>query len=251
MSTRRHIVRTKNYRVQVTQYYERLERYKSSGNQSAFYKVFVSIIPELRKYIKTRLQEMLHQGHFPHNFYQEDDFVDDLFISVYENFDVLKSEEDFYMFLFSEMDSLLKKVERKETDLHQPLEDIETYAKAERDKLREKMTAQLDGDIILKQELDDVSYASQQVDFKTVFEESTEEAVIASIDKELTHSLTSKQVDKLIKNLPQVARNVATLYIHFHLTVPEIIQVTQFERQEIDSIIKQIKSLLRTELFTS
>lgn len=84
-----------------------------------------------------------------------------------------------------------------------------------------------------------------------MFEESTEEAVIASIDKELTHSLTSKQVDKLIKNLPQVARNVATLYIHFHLTVPEIIQVTQFERQEIDSIIKQIKSLLRTELFTS
>lgn len=249
MSARKHIVRTKNYRVQVTQYYERLEGYKSSGNQSAFYNVFVSIIPELRKYIKTRLQEMLHQGHFPHNFYEEDDFVDDLFISVYENFDVLKSEEDFYMFLFSEMDRLLRNVERKEQNFHQPLEDIENYAKAERDKLREKMTAQLDGDVILKQELDDVSYASQQVDFKTIFDENTEKTVGDAIDKELTHSLTTKQVDELIKNLPQATRNIATLYIHFHLTVPEIIKVTQSTRQNVESIIDQIKSLIRVELF--
>ncbi|RMB64112.1 sigma-70 family RNA polymerase sigma factor [Dokdonia sinensis] len=249
MSDRKHILRTKNYRVQVTQYYKRLERYKSSGNKSAFYNVFVSIIPELRKYIKTRLQELLHQGHFPHNFYEEDDFVDDLFISVYEHFDTLESEEDFYMFLFSEMDRLLKKVERKEQDLHQPLEDIESYAKAERYRLREKMTAQLDGDIILKQELDDVSYASQQVDFKTVFEERSEKSVDAKIDKELTHSLTSKQVDELIKNLPQVARNIATLYIHFHLTIPEIIKVTQVSREEVRTIIDQIKKLIRTELF--
>jgi DNA-directed RNA polymerase specialized sigma24 family protein len=205
-------------------------------------------MPELRKYIKTRLQELIHKGHFPHNFYEEDDFVDDLFISVYENFDSIKSEEEFYMYLFSEMDSLLKRVERTEHNLHQPLEDIETYAKAERDQLREKITAQLDGDIILQQELEDISYASRGDDFKTIFEVTSEKAVVDHLDNELTHSLTRKQVDKMIANLPLFARNIATLYIHFHLTVPEILKITKEPQEKVQQALDIIKKILQTSL---
>lgn len=248
MATRKHIVRTKNYRIHVEQYYERLETYKSQSDQSAFYLTFVRIMPELRKYIKTRLQELIHKGHFPHNFYEENDFVDDLFISVYENFDNIKSEEDFYMFLFNEMDTLLKTVERTEHNLHQPLEDVETYAKAERDQLRERMTAQLDGDLILRQELDDISYASTGGDFKTVFEVASEKAVVDQLDNELTHTLTSTQVDEMIGNLPLFSRNIARLYIHFHLTVPEIMKVSQLTRQEVEEVILEIRQRISVEL---
>ena len=249
MGTRKHIVRTKNYRIQVEQYYERLETYKARNNQSAFYSIFVHIIPELRNYVKTRLQELIHQGHFPRNFYEENDFIDDLFISVYEHFDSLKSEEEFYMYLFSEMDMLLKTVGDKEQNLHQPLENIETYAKAERNKLREQITAQLDGDIILKQELDDISYASTVSDFKTVFEVTSEKAVMDHLDQDLTHSLTTKQVDQMIKSLPQDYRNIATLYIHFHLTPPEIIKVTKSSHQKVDTIIQHIQDTLKAGFF--
>lgn len=248
MATRKHIVRTKNYRIHVEQYYERLETYKSQSDQSAFYLTFVRIMPELRKYIKTRLQELIHKGHFPHNFYEENDFVDDLFISVYENFDSIKNEEEFYMYLFSEMDSLLKTVERTEHNLHQPLEDIETYAKAERDQLREKITAQLDGDIILQQELDDISYAATEGDFKTVFEVTSEKAVVDHLDNELTHSLTRQQVDKMIANLPLFARNIATLYIHFHLTVSEIVKITKEPQKKVQQALDIIKKTLQTSL---
>lgn len=249
MSTRKHIVRTKNYRVQVERYYHRLETLKSKGDKRGFYKTFVAIIPELRNYIKTRLQEMIHQGHFPHNFYEEDDFVDDLFIAVYDNFETLKNEEEFYMYLFDEMNNLLETVQRTEEKLHQPLEDIETYAKAERDKLREKITAQLDGDRILKQELDDISYASLENEFKTIFEVDSEKAVVEHLDKELIHSLTSKQIDKLIGGNSQNYRNIGTLFTHFHLTIPEIVKITKISHQEVDRTIKQIKETLKKGLF--
>lgn len=249
MSNRKHTIKTKNFRVQVEQYYERLERYKSEDDKKAFYATFVSIIPELRKYLGTRLRAMIHQGHFPHNFYEEDDFVDDLFISVYKNFDSLESEEDFYMFLFSEMDAILKRVERKEHSLHQPLEDIETYAKAERDRLREKVTAQLDGDLILKQELDDISYAQNESSFTTIFEEEFEKSLEDHLDREHTHSLSPEQVSQLILMLPQLDRNIATLYIHFHLTIPEIVKVTKLTHKEVSATVRKVKSLIQKEIF--
>lgn len=250
MSNRQHFTRIKNYRIHVQHYYETLEEHRSKDNKQAFYEVYLRIIPQLKNYINTRLQELVHAGHFPHNFYEVDDFVDDLFISVYDNFKAFKSEEDFYMFLFKEMDRLLKNVARTEEELHQPLENIEVYAKAERDKLREKMTAQLDGDLILKQELDDVSYASQQLDSKTLFEETTENTIVNTIDIDLTRSLSTGQVDAFIRNLPLGARNVATLYIHFHLTIPEIVSITNETRQNVDLVIDQVKNLLHTQLFT-
>lgn len=248
MSSRKHIIRTKNFRIHVEHYYERLEKYKSENDQRAFYATFVSIIPELRKYLGTRLAAMIHQGHFPHNFYKEDDFVDDLFISIYENFESLESEEDFYMYLFSEMDAILKTVERKEHNLHQPLEDIETYAKVERDRLREKITAQLDGDLILQQELDDISYAQNESAYTTIFEEDSMKMIEDHLDRNHTHSLSSEQVDQLILKLPQSVRNIATLYIHFHLNIPEIVKVTQLSHKEVTSIINEIKSLIQKEL---
>lgn len=249
MGTRKHIVRTKNYRIQVEQYYEQLVTYRLKNDKSTFYSTFVRIIPELRKYIKTRLQEMIHHGHFPHNFYEEDDFVDDLFISVYENFNILKSEEDFYMYLFSEMDFLLKKVERSEHKLHQPLENLEVYAKAERDKLREHITAQLDGDIVFKEELDDISYASEDNSYDTILEMPVENTIAAAIDKDLLHNLTSDQIDKMISGLPIEHRNIATLYIHFHLKLSEILTVTKKSREEVEEVIESIKNTLRSGLF--
>ncbi len=247
MGTRKHIVRTKNYRIQIGQYYEQLVTYRSKKDKSTFYIIFVRIIPELRNYIKTRLQEMIHKGHFPHNFYEENDFVDDLFISVYENFDTLKSEEDFYMYLFSEMDFLLKKVERSEHDLHKPLEDIEVYAKAERDKLRERITSELDGDIIFKEDLDDISYSNDA--YNTVFELPMENTITSAIDSDLTHSLTSKQIDAIIYGLPLGHRNIATLYIHFHLTFSEIMKVTEKSREEVGEVIEMVKRTLKSGLF--
>lgn len=249
MSNRQHFTRIKNYRIHVQHYYETLEQHRSKDNKQAFYEVYLRIIPQLKNYIKTRLQELVHAGHFPHNFYEVDDFVDDLFISVYDNFKEFKSEEDFYMFLFKEMDRLLKNVARTEEELHQPLENIEVYAKAERDQLREKMTAQLDGDLILKQELDDVSYASQHLASKTLSEETTEDTIVNTIDIDFTRSLSTRQIDTFIRNLPLVARNVATLYIHFHLTISEIMNITKETQHSIEMVIDQVSRLRNTKVF--
>lgn len=249
MVTRKHIVTTRNYRIEVAQYYEQLVTYKFENDKTAFYAIFIRIIPELRKYLKTRLQELIHNSHFPHNFYKEDDFIDDLFISVYEQFNTLKSEEDFYLYLFIEMDFLLKKVERSEHKLHKPLENLEIYAKAERDTLRERITSQLDGDIVFKEELDDISYASQNNKYKIILELPVENTIGASLDKDLTHNLTSEQIDQIIIGLPLEHRNIATLYLFFHLTKPEIRKLTKKSQKEIKQVIEMLKNTLKSGLF--
>ncbi len=249
MSHRPHIVKKKNYRVHVQQYYTILEQHHEQGDKKAFYALFSRIIPQLRNYIKTRLQELVHEGHFPHNFYEVDDFVDDLFIAVYENFKNLHNEEDFYMFLFSEIDTLLQEVQTREDKHHQSVENIEPYLRSERNSLRERFTAELDGDLIMKEELNDISYDLIFKYLQPIAGEANSTEIDDKIDREQRAKSRNASIDALLSKFPQEHRNVATLYIHFHLTAPEIVRVTKLPRIEVEHILDGIKHNLRRDFF--
>lgn len=249
MESRKHIIRTKSYRIQVQRNYRKLEILKSQDNMRAFYSLFVSAIPELGKYVETRLKEMEVEGVIHSNFYKKDDFIDDLFITTYNFFDSIKSEDQFYTFLFKALNTLIENVRVKEAKLHESHEDIEVYAKGERDKMREKMATQLDGDIILEEELDDVSYTPHRHEVKTIFEVTSQNDLIESIDNELTHLLTIDEVNDLISGLPQSQKNIATLYIDFHLTIPEIMDITKSSLEQVHNVINTVKDSLKAGLF--
>lgn len=249
MSTRQHFIKTKNYRIHVQHYYETLEQHRAKDNKQAFYEVYIRIIPQLRNYIKTRLQELVHQGHFPHNFYEVDDFVDDLFISVYENFKKFKSEEDFYMFLFDEVNSLLNAAQKQETKHHESTEQLDLYAKVERDALRERFTAELDGDLVMREELDDISYDLNLEALAPIAQEGTETKLNEHLDQATKKNYMTSQIDGLLEKFPIEHRNIATLYVHFHLTPQEIVRVTKQPRVQVEKVLNSIKHTLRRDFF--
>lgn len=249
MSDRQHFTRIKNYRIHVQHYYKTLEQHRSKNNKQAFYEVYLRIIPQLKNYINTRLQELIHAGHFPHNFYEVDDFIDDLFISVYNNFEAFKSEEDFYMFLFAEIDELLTTAQKQEAKHHESTEQLDLYAKTERDALRERFTAELDGDLIMREDLDDISYDLNIQALHPIAQEGIESDLIAQLDDEKRKKYTTSQIDNLLKKFPIEHRNIATLYIHFHLTPQEIVKVTKRPRVEIEKVLDTIKHTLRRDFF--
>jgi hypothetical protein len=245
MEIRKHIVRTIGYRVAVERNYRKLEILKAQDSTRAFYALFVSAIPELSKYVEMRLKEMEIQGKILSNFYKKEDFIDELFIAIYSFFGSIKSEDQFYIFLFKALNTLMENVRAKENNLNESLEDIEIYAKSERDKTREKLASQLDGDMILEEELEDISYAPYKDDIKTIFELESEKEMVENIDSQLIHLLTSKEVDEFIDSLPQSHSNIATLYMFFHLTIPEIVPITKDSRNQVRRVIKNVKEELK------
>ncbi len=249
MSTRQHITKTRNYRIYVQQYYEILELHKAKDDKRAFYEVYIRIIPELKNYINTRLQELVHNGHFPHNFYEVHDFIDDLFIAVYENFEDLKQEEDFYLFLFAQIDALLAQAAQEEIKHHESVVQLDLYAKTERDKLRERYTAQFDGDLIMKEELTDVSYDLNKQIFEPIIQDGGTQKLDERIDQEKLEKFTTNNIHEILKMIPLAHRNIATLFIHFHLDAPEIVRITKRSRLEVENSIDSIKHILRRDFF--
>jgi DNA-directed RNA polymerase specialized sigma24 family protein len=249
MKARKRVVRIKSYRIQVQRNYRKLELLKSRDDAKSFYALFVNSIPEMGRYVNTRLNEMEHSGILLSNFYKEDDFIDDLFIATYNAFDEIKTDDQFYIFLLKELNTLLDEAKEKEHSIHESLENIDVYAKAERDRMREKMATQLDGDIILEEELGDISYAPHKEEFKTIFEVESEQKMEEDLDKTATQTWTSKQANKVINSLPASHRNMASLYIHFHLSIPEIIEVTKQSSSKVHQVINSIKDSLKKGLF--
>jgi DNA-directed RNA polymerase specialized sigma24 family protein len=251
MKARKRIVRIKSYRIQVQLNYRKLELLKSRNDAKAFYALFLNSIPEMGRYVNAQLNEMEHSGTLPSNFYKEDDFIDDLFIVTYNAFDEIKTDDEFYIFLFKELNLLIEKAKEKEQSIHESLENIDDYAKAERDRMREKMATQLDGDIILEEELEDISYAPHRENFKTIFEVDSAHKIEKHLDEGLTQTCSSQQANELINSLPPSYRNIASLYIHFHLTIPEIIEVTRQSSQQVHQAINAVKESLKTHLFNA
>jgi hypothetical protein len=149
MEIRKYIINARSYRIEAQRNYRKLGILKAQDNSRAFYALFVSNMPQLSMYINTGLNKMEDEGVLLSNFYKVNDFIDELFLKVYDKFDSVKTDDEFYVFIFLELNELLKNAAQAETLLHKPLENIELYAQAESDKMKEKMAAQLDGDIIL------------------------------------------------------------------------------------------------------
>jgi DNA-directed RNA polymerase specialized sigma24 family protein len=251
MEPRKYIVRTKSYRVGLQHNYSKLRNQKLKDDSNAFYEDFVKTIPALRMYINASLNNMEDKGQLLSNLFVGDDFVDELFIAVYEKFESFKTAAEFYTFMFIALNSILERAAATETSLHDGVENIDVYEEIETDKMRKKITAQLDGDIVFMDDLDDISYSSKHESFTTVFEIDTENELDNRLDSDLTYTWTSKQINGFISSLPRFQKNIAMLYLHFHLTVAEIVTVTNEPRNQVFMAIDGIKKRLKIYLFNN
>lgn len=251
METGKHIFRTASYRVAVQGRFKRLGVLRLKEDPKAFYAVFIQTMPELRKYINSRLQTLVGSGVLMSNFYKEDDFIDDLFIRAYNRFNSFESDDEFYVFLFVTLNTLLEQAVATEQKVHESTENIADFEKAERDSMREQLATQLDGDIIFKEELDDVSYQKEKETFASLFELNTVKDLDNRIDKERMHTWTSEQIDGFIKTLPNAHKNIAILYLHFHLTRPEIQKITKQSAVQVDKVITILQESLTEILFNN
>lgn len=249
MDSYTHIIRTKRYRLQVQSNFKRLKVLKAKEDVTGFYTAFLETIPELRNYLYKLLKELENNKKLPSNFYEVNDFIDDLFLIVYDSFKTFKDEDDFYIFLFVQLDLLIDKAVLKEQGRHDSIESLNVYEKQERDLMIEKMAAQLDGDLILTEELDDISYRKGTQEHLAVFEIETVQGLDQKMDEEKMHDLTSKQVQEILENLPRLQRNIASLYIDFHLTIPEIIKVTKASSEKVHRVITDVKNTIKNNLF--
>ena len=98
----------KEFRLFVTTSFSNLVQLKEEGDKASFNKLVLEIIPEIRKYVNGKLNAAILKGHFPKGKYKADDFIDQLFIEIYDHIEEVENQEYFYLWLYKKINQLLE-----------------------------------------------------------------------------------------------------------------------------------------------
>lgn len=239
----------KEFRIFVTSTFSNLIQLKKEGDKNSFNELVLKIIPEIRKYVNSRLRTAIKKGHFSKGKYKADDFIDQLFIEIYNNIEDVPGKNEFYLWLFKKTNDLLEDaiVEEEFDDLF--FKNIDDYSQPEWDEMQENFSTDGGGDLLMIEELDDFSYNHNDYVLNHVFIEDNVKAFIEKLDDTLSEESIQNHIALVLHNLPAAMRNVFELFTDQNLELGEIAQIQNSTFEEVEVLLKDAKKALQLSLF--
>ncbi|WP_111707681.1 sigma-70 family RNA polymerase sigma factor [Lutibacter citreus] len=239
----------KEVRLFVTNTFPNLIHLKKEGDQDSFNKLVLKILPLIRKYVNGQLNTAIKKGHFSKDKYNANDFINQLFIEIYDNIEEVKTKNDFYLWLFKKTNELLddRIVEEEFDNLF--FKNIDDYSKPELDEMEEKFSTDGGGDLLMIEELDDKSYNHNDYTLNHVFIEDDQIALAEKIDKQLSAEQIQNHIAMVLHNLPFAMRNVFELYTNELLDLEEIAKIRNTTVEEVDQLLNNAKKAIQVSFF--
>ncbi len=239
----------KEFHIFVASTFHDLKKFRKEGDTSAFNRLLNKDLPQVKRYITKRLNTALSKGKLPRGKYNANDFIDQLFIEVYDHFGEVKNKENFYLWLFKKADELLEDTMVDEEFNEIFFENIDDFSRPEWDEMIEKFSADGDGDLVMMEELDDISYGKNNYVLNHVFVEGTNNEMIAKLDKEWGQENIRKHADMVLYHLPLPMRTVFELATEYHFTMEEIAVIRNQSLQEVQQLLENARKTLETSFF--
>jgi DNA-directed RNA polymerase specialized sigma24 family protein len=237
------------FRLFVTKSYSSLVNLKREENQTSFNELVLKILPEIRKYVNERLKTAIKKGHFSKKKYKADDIIDQLFITIYDNIEEVENENDFYLWLFKKTNVLLEDIIIEEEFNELFFTNIEEYSKPEWDEMQEEFSTDGGGDLLMIEELDDLSYNHNDYSLNHVFVENNEKKLVEKLDKQLGDDKINEHIELVLHNMSADMRIVFYLYTNQKLKIEEIAEIQKKTIHEVDKLLNDAKKVLQTSLF--
>lgn len=226
-----------------------LVKLKAEENRSAFNRLLLEILPEIKQYIVKKVRSAIQKGHFTKNKYNANDFIDQLFIEVYDHIEEFSNEDKFYVWLYKKTNELLDDAITEEEFDNLFFQNIDDYSKKEWEQMQEKLSIESDGDLIMKEDLDDISYYKNPYSLNDVFIENTENDLIKKIDKTLHQYEVERHIQAVLHKLPIAMHNVFELFTKQHLTLQEIAEVRKTSIEKVQQLLNDARRGLKISFF--
>lgn len=227
---------------------EELKALKASGEQKAFNEKLMQVLPEVKRYITRSLRLALAKGDISHNKYRPDDFFDQLFIEVYENLDEVSRKEEFHPWLFSLAEKLLDNMELEEIFEATNYDNIDDYYRAEMESLEEAFSTDGDGDLVMMEELDDLSYRNHHYLLKNIFLDDAHEDLMALTETEPGREIVAESIKTLMYSMPPDTRSVFELATEQLFSLEEISMIKNLPKKVISDMIANARRLMKASL---
>tara|TARA_B100000949_G_C14288205_1_gene455547 strand:+ start:6719 stop:7489 length:771 start_codon:yes stop_codon:yes gene_type:complete len=249
MDTLKYHESNKAFNVFVASTFADLKRLKKENNKAAFNELLLKTLHQVRRYIVSRIGTALTKGNLPHGKYQPDDFIDQLFIEVYDHFDDVKNERELHPWLFKKANELLEDtITDEEFDDHF-LKNIDDYSKAEWDEMEENFSTDGGGDYVMVEELDDISYPKNDYVLNHVFIEDSKQKLQDKLDRELDEEDLRRHVKMVLHNLPLPMRTVFELATEYEFTLGEIAEIQNESLDQVRQLFDNAKKSIELSFF--
>ena len=212
----------------------------------------LSIVHLLHPYVKQRIRVGENLGIFPKNMYRSNGIIDEVVLKVYEKGlqeDV--DSDELRMIMFDLANGNLKTLFEKEK-WHKNSISTKFILEEELKQLEENFTMDAGNDLIMNEELDDISYHQNDHERPELPYDDAQDIVLAFLeinDAALFENYKNKNMlEKMYDLLPVQTSNVVDLYILGKLNLQEIATILKIEIVEVKRIIDSVKETFKKHL---
>ncbi|MBC2839563.1 RNA polymerase sigma factor [Robiginitalea sp. SC105] len=246
--TRVYDKRLAEFQQQVSSSFEHLRDLRQADERKAFNEELMKVLPEVHRYITRALRLALSKGVISHNKYRPDDFFDQLIIEIWDHFDDIPSGDMFRSWLFERAEKILEDMEVEEIFSSCYNENIDDYSRAEQSEMEENYSTDGDGDLVMLEDLDDISYRDHHYILKNIFLDDAHEDLMALMESDAGRDQVEQRLDATLFGMPADARSVFELATLQLFSTEEIALIKKQDEAEIEALLERARSLLRDTL---
>jgi hypothetical protein len=222
-----------------------IQKITDKSTQTQFEKKVLSAIKHLHPYVKHRLYIAESLGILPKNMYTSTGIIDEGILHLYENgYDIDAEAMAVKLNLFKIIDKDLDQLFKNE-GFHQKTMSTHSILIDELDGLNEDYTIDADLDLILKTELNDISYQQDTTEHLFLYNDQDTTILKAFEMEDLTSKNTKKLFGKFYSWLPMNVSNIVDMYAFGKLNFDEIAKIKQIETNRIKRIFNIVRHSFR------
>lgn len=213
----------------------------------------LSVAHQLHPYVKNRIRVAEVMGIFPKNMYKTNELIDDVVLNIYENNNVDNDIDinHLRMLMFSKANSKFFELLESEK-WHTKAISTKKILEEELALLEEKFTVDGGFDLIMDEELDDISYHQNDGESNLLQSDQVQQDVVDFLDLKDRAFLKDQQkqdvLRKMYRKLPLQTSNVVDLYILGKLDLQDIAIILDTEIVEVKRIIGFVKDNFKKHL---
>jgi DNA-directed RNA polymerase specialized sigma24 family protein len=215
-------------------------------------KKILTIVHLLQPYTKQRIRvgEML--GYFPRNMYKSNEIIDEVVLETYEQgFQKSKNAEDLRLAMFDLLNKRISALLQSE-EWHKDTISTKYILEEELKQLEENFTTDGGNDLVMNEELDDISYHQNDSRPKELPYDEEEEGVktFLGLDKVKQFEAYDDRntLRKVYYKLPVNTSNIVDLYILGKLSFNEIAGILKMEVGEVKEIVSFVRETIKNQL---
>ncbi len=223
-----------------------LLEHKANNNADKFFEEIKRFLPHLRGYIAQRLHIEERKGTIRKNFYKPDDILDEVILEIYNKISQECTEDKLKQELFRAAINKLNSIAKREVKGKISFDDL---LDQEIQEMEEKITVNAEGEIVLTEDLDDISYHQQDYDPKYIFvDNDIERNLLPLLDKKVSEELSESQRNafwKLYNIIPAQSKTIIELHVFAGLSSEEIASILEVRQEKVSSVISSFTGKLK------